>query len=123
MSSPRFGRASVGTAIVLMAVGGVIAFAVDIPAQIEEYVDVLDLGLILIWAGVLLLVMQVVIHRPRGPKRPPGGSASTTTARTSGTRTTCTVPATPARPGGCRRSASGSRTQSASASRRSFANA
>ena len=71
MSSPRFGRASVGTAVVLMAVGGVIAFAVDVPAEIEEYVDVLDLGLILVWAGILLLVMQVVMHRPRGPKRAP----------------------------------------------------
>ena len=71
MSSPRFGRASVGTAVALMAVGGVIAFAVDVPAEIEEYVDVLDLGLILVWAGILLLVMQVVMHRPRGPTRPP----------------------------------------------------
>ena len=69
MSSPL--RASVGTAVVLMAAGGVIAFAVDAPAGVEKYVDVLDLGLILIWAGVLLLVMQVVMHRPRGPKRPP----------------------------------------------------
>ena len=64
-------RASIGTAVVLMAVGGVIAFGVDAPASVEEYVDVLDLGLILVWAGILLLVMQVVMHRPRGPKRPP----------------------------------------------------
>jgi hypothetical protein len=71
MSRSPIGRASVGTAVVLMAVGGVIAFAVDVPAQVEKYVDVLDLGLILVWAGVLLLVMQVVVHRPRGPKRPP----------------------------------------------------
>ena len=53
-----------------MAVGGVIAFAVDVPAEIEQYVDVLDLGLILVWAGVLLLVMQVVVHRPRSAQRP-----------------------------------------------------
>lgn len=71
MSRSPFGRASVGTAVVLMAVGGVIAFAVDVPAEIEQYVDVLDLGLILVWAGILLLVMQVVVHRPRGPKRRP----------------------------------------------------
>ena len=70
-SRPPFGRASVGTGVVRMAVGAVLAFAVDVPAEVEEYVDVLDLGLILVWAGILLLVMQVVMHRPRGPKRPP----------------------------------------------------
>ena len=53
-----------------MAVGGVIAFAVDVPAEVEQYVDVLDLGLILVWAGILLLVMQVVVHRPRSTRRP-----------------------------------------------------
>ena len=62
-SRPPFGRASVGTGVVLMAVGAVLAFAVDVPAEVEEYVDVLDLGLILVWAGVLVLVMQVVMHR------------------------------------------------------------
>ncbi len=63
------GRASVGTAVVLMALGGVLAFAVRPPAEVEKYVDVLDLGLILIWSGVLLLVMQVVMHRQRRPRR------------------------------------------------------
>lgn len=59
-------RTSIGTAVVLMAVGGVLAFAVDAPAQVEKYVDVLDVGLILVWAGVLLLVMQAVMtRRPR----------------------------------------------------------
>ena len=69
MRPPPIGRASVGTAVILMAVGGVIAFAVDVPAEIERYVDVLDLGLILVWAGILLLVMQAVVHRPRARRR------------------------------------------------------
>ena len=68
MRPPAIGRASVGTAVILMAVGGVIAFAVDVPAEVEQYVDVLDLGLILVWAGILLLVMQVVVHRPRSTR-------------------------------------------------------
>ena len=58
-------RRSVGAAVVLMAVGGVLAFGIHPPAVVEEYVDLLDLGLILIWSGMLLLVMQVVMHRPR----------------------------------------------------------
>jgi hypothetical protein len=62
---PPVVRRSVGTAVVLMAVGGVLAVGVDAPAAVEEYVDVLDLGLILVWSGILLLVMQVVMHRPR----------------------------------------------------------
>jgi hypothetical protein len=70
-SRPPYGRTSVGTGVVLMAVGGVLAFAVEVPATVEEYVDVLDLGLILVWAGVLVLVMQVVMHRrPRADRRP-----------------------------------------------------
>lgn len=63
---PPTGRASVGTGVVLIAVGAVLAFAVDVPARVERHVDVLDVGLILIWAGILTLVMQVVMHRPRG---------------------------------------------------------
>ena len=63
-------RASIGTAVVLIAVGGILCLAVDAPAAVERVVDVLDLGLILVWAGVLLLVMHVVM-RPRGPRRPP----------------------------------------------------
>lgn len=62
-------RASVGTGVVLMAVGGVLAYAVRPPAEVEKYVDVLDLGLILVWSGALLLVMQAVMHRPRRPRR------------------------------------------------------
>jgi hypothetical protein len=70
-SRPPYGRTSVGTGVVLMAVGAVLAFAVDAPARIEEYVDVLDLGLILVWAGILVLVMQVVMNRaPRTDRRP-----------------------------------------------------
>ena len=35
----------------------------------------LDLGLILVWSGVLLLVMQVVMSRRPRPARRPRGSA------------------------------------------------
>ena len=64
------GRPSVGPAVLLMALGGVIAFGgISTPAEVEKYVDVLDLGLILVWSGILLLVMQVVMHRPRRPRR------------------------------------------------------
>jgi hypothetical protein len=74
--TPRnpLGKASVGSAVLLMAVGGVLAFGVQAPASVEKYVDLLDLGLILVWAGVLLLVMQVVMHRPRKPRRPRGSA-------------------------------------------------
>jgi hypothetical protein len=48
---------------VLIAVGAVLAFAVQVPAEVEEHVDVLDLGLILVWSGILVLIMQVVMHR------------------------------------------------------------
>lgn len=63
-------KTSIGTGIVLIAVGGVLAFAVRSPGFVQEYVDVMGLGLILIWCGVLVLVMQVVMHRPRRPRRP-----------------------------------------------------
>lgn len=63
-------RTSIGTAVVLMAVGGVLAFGVDAPGEVEKYVDVLDLGLILVWAGILILVMQVVMNRRPRPRRP-----------------------------------------------------
>lgn len=69
-----FGGASIGTAVVLMALGGVLAFGVDAPAQVERYVDLLDLGLILVWAGILILVMQVVMTRE--PRRRPRREAS-----------------------------------------------
>jgi uncharacterized protein DUF6458 len=63
-------RASIGTGLVLMAVGAVIAFAVQFPREVEQYVDTFDLGLILLWAGILVLVMQVVMHRPRRARPP-----------------------------------------------------
>src|SRR5829696_8131759 len=62
-SRPPDGRTSVGTGVVLMAVGAVLAFAVDAPAEIEEYVDVLDRGLV--------LVMQLVMNRARRADRRP----------------------------------------------------
>jgi hypothetical protein len=58
----------IGVSIFLIAVGAILAFAVQAPDGVEKYVDVLDLGLILIWAGILILVMQVVMNRPRRPK-------------------------------------------------------
>ena len=61
-------RTSIGTAVILMAIGGVLAFAVNAPASVEQYLDVLDLGLILIWSGVLMLGMQAYMHRPRRPR-------------------------------------------------------
>ena len=65
------GRGSLGVALVLMALGGVLAVGVHPPAVVEEYVDLLDLGLILVWSGILLLVMQVVMtRRPRSARRP-----------------------------------------------------
>lgn len=57
-----------------MAAGGVLAYGVHAPAEVEKYVDLLDLGLILVWAGILQLVMQVVMHRPRRPRRPRGSA-------------------------------------------------
>ena len=64
------GRPSVGPAVLLMALGGILAFGgIRTPAEVEKYVDVLDLGLILVWSGILLLVMQVVMHRPRRARR------------------------------------------------------
>jgi hypothetical protein len=66
-------RASVGTGILLMAVGAIIAFAVQFPSEVEQYVETFDLGLILIWAGVLVLLMQVVMHRPRRASPPQRG--------------------------------------------------
>ena len=62
-------RISIGTAVVLMAIGGVLTFAVDPPAELERYVDVLDLGLILIWTGLLVLAMAAYLYRPRRPHR------------------------------------------------------
>lgn len=69
-------KASVGSAVVLMAAGGIIAFGIDAPSEVDRYVDLLDLGLILVWAGVLLLVMQVVMHRPRKPRRRDRGAGA-----------------------------------------------
>ena len=66
--APRL-RASIGTALVLMAIGGALAFGVNAPATVTRYVDLLDLGLILVWAGILILVMQVVMTRPPGRRR------------------------------------------------------
>jgi hypothetical protein len=61
-------RISIGTGVILMAIGGILAFAVNAPSSVEQYVDVLDLGLILIWAGLLVIGMQAYMHLPRRPR-------------------------------------------------------
>lgn len=61
-------RTSIGTGVILMAIGGVLAFAVRAPSEVQQYIDVFDLGLILIWAGLLVLGMQAYMHRPRRPR-------------------------------------------------------
>ncbi|MEP6760656.1 MAG: hypothetical protein ABJA93_04745 [Sporichthyaceae bacterium] len=61
-------RTSIGTGVILMAIGGVLAFAVRAPSEVQQYLDVVDLGLILIWAGLLVLGMQIYMHRPRRPR-------------------------------------------------------
>jgi hypothetical protein len=63
-------RTSIGTGVILMAIGGILAFAVNAPSEVTQYVDVIDVGLILIWAGVLVLGMQAYMHRPRRPRPP-----------------------------------------------------
>lgn len=63
-------RTSVGTGIILIAVGAILAFAVRAPAEVEQYVDVLDLGLILMWSGILVLIMQVWMHGPARRRKP-----------------------------------------------------
>jgi hypothetical protein len=63
-------RASIGTGLVLMATGAIIAFAVQFPDEVTKQIDTFDLGLILVWAGILVLVMQVVMHRPRRQRHP-----------------------------------------------------
>lgn len=73
-------RTSIGTGVLLIAVGAILAFAVRAPGEVEKYVDVLDLGLILIWSGILVLIMQVIMYRPprrRGRRLPARGSLST----------------------------------------------
>jgi hypothetical protein len=62
-------RLSIGTGLVLMAAGGVLAFAVNAPPEVTQYVDVVDLGLILVWTGVLVLLTQVWLHRPPRPRQ------------------------------------------------------
>ena len=67
-------RTSIGTGVVLLAIGGILTFAVRPPSEVEQYIDVLDLGLILIWTGLLVLAMQVYLHRPSQRRRAPSAS-------------------------------------------------
>ena len=62
-------RLSIGTGVVLIAVGAVLAFAITPPDEVRDYIDVFDLGLILIWTGILVFITQWVLHRPRSPRR------------------------------------------------------
>jgi len=71
-------RTSIGTGIVLIAAGAILAFAVQAPAKVEEYVDVLDVGLILIWSGILVLVMQAWLYGPRTRRARPTARQSST---------------------------------------------
>lgn len=64
-------RASIGTGIVLIAAGAILVFAVRPPPEVVEYVDILDLGLILIWSGILVLIMQAWMYAPRRPRPRP----------------------------------------------------
>jgi hypothetical protein len=68
-SRPPSGGHSIGTGLVLLAVGGVLAFAVEPPAEVEKYVDVIDLGLILAWTGAAVLLLQVWLYKPRRRRR------------------------------------------------------
>lgn len=70
-SRSPMGRASIGLAMVLLAVGLILVLAVEVPAEVEQVIDVIDLGLILVWTAILILVMQVLVHRPpsRRPRR------------------------------------------------------
>ena len=48
----------------LIVLGAVLLLAIDVPEQVSEYVDVLDLGLILVWTGLLLLGVVAWFARP-----------------------------------------------------------
>jgi hypothetical protein len=63
-------RLTTGTGVTLIAVGAVLAFAVDPPRWIVEYVDVIDLGLVLLWIGILVIAIHVYLYAPRKPKAP-----------------------------------------------------
>lgn len=48
----------------LIVLGAVLLLAIDVPERVSEYVDVLDLGLILIWTGLLQLGVLAWFARP-----------------------------------------------------------
>lgn len=53
----------IGTGILLIAVGAILAFAVSPPRSVLRYVDLFDLGLILVWTGVLVLAVTYYVDR------------------------------------------------------------
>ncbi len=64
----------IGTGILLIAVGAILAFAVSPPRSVLRYLDVFDLGLILVWTGVLVLAATYYVDRvkrslPSPPQR------------------------------------------------------
>lgn len=64
----------IGTGILLIAVGAILAFAVSPPRSVLRYVDLFDLGLILVWTGVLVLAVTYYVDRvkrslPAPPQR------------------------------------------------------
>jgi len=64
----------IGTGILLIAVGAILAFAVSPPRSVLRYLDVFELGLILIWTGVLVLAVTYYVDRvkrslPASPQR------------------------------------------------------
>jgi len=63
-------RLSTGTGVVLIAVGAVLAFAVSPPRWILQYVDVMSLGLVLVWVGALILAIHAYLNWPRRARRP-----------------------------------------------------
>lgn len=62
-------RLSLSTGITLLAVGLILAFAVNSPDGLADYIDTVDLGLVLVWTGVLHLAVTAYVHRP--PRRRP----------------------------------------------------
>lgn len=66
-------RLSIGSGVVMIAVGAILAFAIQPPQWIVAYVDVMDLGLVLIWIGALVLALQAYLYMPRRARtrRPP----------------------------------------------------
>lgn len=53
----------------MIVAGAVLLLAVEVPDEVTRYVDVLDLGLVLIWTGLLILGLNVWFHRAQSRSR------------------------------------------------------